>query len=200
MPTRSARGEGHNLGAYVPKRGITMVTKTVSKKLITSFGEFQGVLTWNFANGEVLEFDAGVSVEIAGTLSQVQRAAMLHGFKQKISDAGAMSCDQTTGLSPAPEERIARMRRVAERLASGEWELPRVGGTGGGDTLLARALSEAFSKPLDVIRPWLKGKTAPERAALKADKKVAKIIARMEAESAKGTDTSGLMAELGELG
>ena len=177
--------------------------KKTSRKLIVSFAEFKGVLTWNFANGETLEFDALFGKgenELVAVLTQVQRAALLHGFKQKISDAGAMSCDQTTGESPTPEDRIAKMRRVAERLASGEWELERKGGTGGGDTLLARALAEAFKKPLDVIRPWLKAKTAPERAALKADKKVAKIIARMEAESAKGTDTSGLMSELEGLG
>ena len=112
-----------------------------------------------------------------------------------------MSCDPKTGLSPDASERIAKMRRVAEQLATGQWELERKGGTGGGgDVVFAKALAEVFAKPLDVIRAWLKGKTSDERAALRADKKVAKVIARMEAEAAKGTDTSGLMAELAGLG
>jgi hypothetical protein len=171
------------------------VVKQSSKKLITSFSEFKGVLTWNFANGETLEFDA-----LTATCSDVQRKAMLHGFKQRISDAGAMSCDQTTGASPSPEARIERMRRVAERLASGEWELERKGGTGGGSDVLARALAEVFAKPLDVIRPWLKAKSPAEREALKADKKVAKVLTRMTAEASKGVDTSGLVGELEGLG
>ena len=175
-----------------------IVVKASSKKLIVSFNEFKGVLTWNFANGETLEFNASEYARMSEepALSEVARKAMLHGFKQRISDAGAMSCDQTTGASPSPEARIERMRRVAERLSSGEWELERKGGTGGGSDVLARALSEVFGKPLDIIRPWLKAKTPAEREALKADKKVAEVLTRMTTEAAKGVDTSGLMGEL----
>lgn len=179
------------------------IEKKVSKKIISSFDVFGGVLTWNFTNGESLSFDAGLSIEVSGTISAVQKAAMLHGFKQKISDAGAMACDQTTGLSPTPEARIAKMRRVAESLALGNWELERTGGTGGGnDSILVRALAENFTKPVDVIRTWLKAKTPAERTALRADKKIAKIITRMETEAAKSSnvDTGSLLGELADLG
>jgi hypothetical protein len=169
-----------------------------SGKIIQSFGEFKGVLTWNFIGGEVLEFDAlAAAGEGWNNLVPVGRAALLHGFKQKISDAGAMARDPETGLPPESAARIAKMRRVAESLAAGEWELTRTGGGGGSESLLARALAEKFAKPMDVIRAWMKGKTKAELAALKVDKSIAKIITRMEAESGKGVDTGALLAELG---
>ncbi len=181
-----------------------VASKRKSGKIINSFDEYRGVLTWNFVNGESLTFDAFKAahplgdVEVLPPMSDCGLRAMLHGFKQKISDAGAMSVNQTTGQPPEPSARIAKMRRVAESLAAGQWELERTGGGGSSPSMLIRALAERFGKPVDVIAPWLKSKTKAEQSALSADKGVAKILARMATDSAasSGIDTAPLFAEL----
>lgn len=100
-------------------------------RILSSFSAQGSVLTWTFHDGTELVFHVEQAAGGHGAtrmLSQVAYKALLYGFKQKIADAGAMLRDPKTGLPPPPELRIARMRRMAERLAGGNWELERAGG------------------------------------------------------------------------
>lgn len=168
-------------------------------RLVQSTSEFEGVLTWNFSpvggvTPEPLEFSVKEQWTALNKLYPIGAKAMMHGFKQKISDAGAMSADTNTGKVD-PAARIAKMRRVAEALANGDWELQRTGGgaTGG---MLAQAIAEAFGKDLAVAREFLKGKSEAEKTALRAHKPIAEILARMEAEAASQIDAGAMLAGL----
>lgn len=152
----------------------------------------------------LLKFSNGAEVFIdAGALSEeMQRAAILHGLKQKLVDAAAISRDTTTGRSATIEDKYNAVREVADRLVAGEWNKKAEGGGGGSVSLLARAIAQLQGKPLDVVRAWLDAKTKEERAALKKNPKVAAAILAMQAEAAAkktgGADSDDLLAELGE--
>lgn len=177
-------------------------------RLVKSCDEFKGVLTWNFnsykgsdahgdpvtINPEPLEFNVGPVYDELVKLHPIAARAMMHGYKQKISDAGAMARDTETGLADNAA-RVEKMRRMAETLANGQWELERTGG-GAGPGVLARAVAEAMGKDLDVVREWLKGKSVAERTALRNDPKILPIVQRMEAEAASDIDTEDLLAGL----
>lgn len=164
-------------------------------RLVKSCDEFKGVLTWNFNGGfEPLEFHVGPVYDELVKLHPVAARAMMHGYKQKISDAGAMARDTETGLADNAA-RVEKMRRMAETLASGQWELERTGG-GAGPGVLARAISEAMGKDIVVVREWLKKMSAADKAALRMDPRILPIVQRMEAESASGVDTEDLLAGL----
>ena len=172
-------------------------------RLVASTDELKGVLTWNFnavdgVTPEPIVFDVAAQWDNLNRLYPIGAKAMMHGFKQKISDAGAMSADTTTGKVD-PKARIEKMRRVAESLSNGDWELQRTGGgaTGG---LLAKALCEVMKKEMDVIREFLKGKTEAEKNALRQHGPIARVIARLESEAAADVDVAGLLAGLGDEG
>lgn len=152
-------------------------------------------LLLKFSNGSEVFIDAGALSE------EMRNAAMMHGLKQKLVDAAAISRDTETGRSATIEDKYNAVREVAERLRAGEWNKKAEGGGGGPASLLARAVAELRGKPLDVVRPWLDAKTKEERAALKKNPRVASIILRMQAEAAAnakgGADSDSLLSELG---
>lgn len=152
-------------------------------------------LLLKFSNGSEVFIDA------EGLSEEMRNAAMMHGLKQKLVDAAAISRDTETGRSATIEDKYNAVFEVAERLRAGEWNKKAEGG-GGSVSLLARAIAELQGKPLDVVRPWLDAKTKEERAALKKNPRVAAIILRMQAEAAAnakgGADSDSLLAELGE--
>jgi hypothetical protein len=80
--------------------------------------------------------------------------AMLHGFKQRICDAGAMSRNPDTGAAATPEEKYEAMNRLAQHYASGaeEWNLRAGGGSGGEGSLIVRALAEVQGTDPETMR------------------------------------------------
>lgn len=125
--------------------------------------------------------------------------AAAHGFKQKIVDAAAIPRDITTGRSASDADKLNAMAEVATRLlTTGEWNTRNgEGGNEGG--LLLRALVELYpTKTREALTEWLKKKSKSEQAALRADAKVAPIIARLRAESAPEMDTSAMLDELAD--
>lgn len=141
----------------------------------------------------------------ADSLPESVRAyAIMHGIKQRVCDAAALSRDADNGKSATPAEKHAAMLEVAQGLLTA-WELPRTGGQGatGGD--LYRAMREAFpksanvadakafaayveaaAKKLSVTQPAIRTKLA-EQPQVKA------ILDRLAAERAKGVDAEKLM-------
>jgi len=165
------------------------------QRLVVSTDEFKGSITWNFNGFEPLVFSVGDVWEDLNRMHPVAARAMMHGFKQKINDAGALARDTATGRADNAL-RVEKMRAMAERLAHGEWEMQRTGGGGVGN--LVRALAEFLDKPVGEIKDKVSAMSKKEKTALQLHPEVAKILARMDAEAGSGIDAGELLAGLGE--
>ena len=127
--------------------------------------------------------------------------AIVHGLKQKLVDAAAISRNTETGRAASVQDKYDAVKEVYDRLLSGEWNKRREGGSGGSaGGLLFRALCRMYDgkKTADDIRAFLEGKTDAEKAALRKNSRVAAIIEEIRAESATGGDvnTDDLLADL----
>jgi hypothetical protein len=113
---------------------------------------------------------------------------ILHGLKQKLIDAAAISRDPETGRSATVADKWAAVEAVWQRLLAGEWNAQRGDGTGSGG-LLFKALCRMYpTKTADDIRAWLAKQDDKAQAALRKNPKVAAIIDTIRAEQAKADD------------
>ena len=151
------------------------------------------VLTFTFSDGQEIVIDA------ATLTPEIQRDAMMHGLKQKIADAAALSRNPETGRSAGLLDKRAAMREVIDRLQAGMWNKTRDGGSGGGSGgLLFRALCEYKPHtPPEQLRAWLAAKDKAEQAKLRKIPAIAAIIERMIA-AAGPVDEDALFAGLGD--
>jgi frataxin-like iron-binding protein CyaY len=150
------------------------------------------VLTFTGDNGRVLTIDAQ-------TLSrEVWDTAVMHGLKQKIGDAAAISRNPETGRSATTDDKFDAMSEVFNRLMAGHWNKPRESGDGAAGGLLFKALCrvKADKTPAEV-RAYLDGRTKEEQAALRKVPVIAAAIDALRAESAKaaGIDGEALLAD-----
>ena len=149
-----------------------------------------------------LAFSHGKSLTIYATdLSpMIVAQAIVHGLKQKLVDAAALSRNTETGRAASVQDKFDAVKEVYDRLLSGEWNKRREGGAGASGGLLFRALCRMYDgkKTADDIRTFLEGKTDAEKAALRKNSKVAAIIEEIRAESAKDGDVNAdeLLADL----
>ena len=162
---------------------------------ITGLDSGNPTLSLVFSHGEVLTLSASqISVAIA-------QQAMMHGLKQKLVDAAAISRNTETGRAASVADKFEAVKEVYDRLLSGEWNKRREGGASASGGLLFRALCRMYDgkKSADDIREFLEAKTDAEKAALRKNSKVAAIIEEIRAESAKGGDVDAdeLLAGLG---
>jgi hypothetical protein len=157
-----------------------------------------GKITLNFEHGKTVEVD---TIRLS---EDVLAQALMHGLKQKLVDAAAMSRNPETGRSATIEDKYTAVAEVAQRLLEGEWNKRREGGATGG--LLLRALIQMYAgrKTADQLKEYLAAKSDKEKAALRKNPRVAEIIEHLRVEDAKarGEDTAGmdLLAELDEMG
>lgn len=129
--------------------------------------------------------------------------AMLHGFKQRICDAAALSRDETTGASATPADKYAAMERLVQHYASGaeSWSLAeRAAGGAPSEGLTIAAMKRVWpDRNADELIAGIMTKRGVERrAALKlfADSdKVAAAIATIKAERA-AVNADDLIEEL----
>lgn len=149
-------------------------------------------LTIEFSNGQTIYVWLG---ELNSTIIE---QATLHGLKQKLVDAAAISRNPDTGRSATIDDKYNAVREVYDRLLSGQWNKGRSdGGSSGSGGLLFRALCQMYpNKTPEALRAFLDGKTKSECAALRATPKIATIIDTLRAPSGD-VDTDGLLAELG---
>lgn len=125
---------------------------------------------------------------------------ILHGLKQKLIDAAAISRDPETGRSATVADKWAAVEAVWQRLLAGEWNAQRGDGTGTGG-LLFKALCRMYpTKTSEQVREWLDKQDDKKKAALRLNPKVAAIIETIRAEQAKAgdIDSDELLDELGE--
>lgn len=164
------------------KRNVT-ITATIN----------EATLALTFANGETLTM-RGDELN-----SDVQQYAMMHGLKQKLVDAAAISRNPETGRPATVEDKYQAVKTVYDRLLAGAWNAAREGGgaTGG---LLLQALVRMYAgrKTVDELRAFLADKTDAEKTALRKNPRVAQIIEDIRAETGKAAsiDTDEMLGEL----
>lgn len=143
-----------------------------------------------FANGRTL------SVNVVDLGRAIYQQAALHGLKQKLVDAAAMSRNPETGREASVEDKYLAVFAVYERLLAGQWNAPRGEGGGASGGLLFRALCAIYpDKTPDALREFLGKKTDKEKAALRKNPRVAAAIEELRSKDApNGGDD--LLAEL----
>lgn len=138
-----------------------------------------------FANGQALEITAGQ------LSADIRAYGLIHGLKQKLVDAAAISRDPETGRAATIETKYAAVREVYDRLLAGEWNKRREGGAGASGGLLFKALCRMYSaKTPEDIKAFLESKSDAEKAQLRKNPKVAAVIEEIRAESAKPGDAA----------
>lgn len=145
-----------------------------------------------FANGETLIM-RGDALNM-----DVQQYAMMHGLKQKLVDAAAISRNPETGRAATVEDKYQAVKTVYDRLLGGAWNATREGGATGG--LLLQALIRMYDgrRTPEDVKNFLADKTDAEKAALRKNPRVAQIIEEIRAEQGKtaNIDTDELLGEL----
>lgn len=135
---------------------------------------------------------ATIVVDASRLSEDISQQALMHGLKQKLIDAAAISRNPDTGRSASVADKYEAIREVWERLLSGQWNKVREGGAGGGTGgLLLRALVRMYAgkQTETALREYLAERTDAEKAALRKNPKVTRIIEEIRAES---TDDSGI--------
>lgn len=151
------------------------------------------VLHLAFSNGET------VSVALSNLTPEIQHQCAMHGLKQKLVDAAAISRNPDTGRSATIDDKLNAVLEVANRLLSGQWNKTRDGGASTKGGLLFRALCLMYAdKTPDAIRAFLDKKTPAEKTALRNTAKIAAIIATLKEEPTDGIDADGLLDELND--
>ena len=176
------------------------MSDTTQKKDIEVSVE-NGTLVLTFRHGEVLRLHP------ESLAPEIQRAAMIHGLKQKLVDAAAISRDTTTGRAATIATKYDAVREIFDRITgeSPSWNKPRAGGAGGQGGLLARAImlykSRTGSYPVTIeqVKAHLDRLTDAQKQALRVAPQIAAIINELRAESAKpaGIDADALLDGLG---
>ena len=174
-----------------------MANDTTQKKDIEATVTDDGTLVLTFRHGEALR------VHPESLNPEIQRMALLHGLKQKLVDAAAISRDTTTGRAATIATKYDAVREIFDRItgAGGEapsWNKPRAGGAGGQGGLLARAIARYKNVEVAAARAYLDRLTDAQKQALRVDPRIAAVINDLRAESAKpaGIDTDALLGGL----
>ena len=168
---------------------------TTTRKDIEATVTDDGALVLYFRHGGTLE------LRPAALAPEIQRAAMLHGLKQKLVDAAAIARDTATGRAATIQTKFDAVKEIFDRI-TGEnpsWNKPRAGGAGGQGGLLARAIARYKNVEIEQAKAYLERLTDAQKQALRVDHRIAAIIAEIRAESAKpaGIDTDALLSGLG---
>lgn len=154
---------------------------------------YGNTLTLAFSNGNILTLPAH------DITPELREQAMMHGLKQKLVDAAAISRNPDTGRSATIDDKYNAVREVYDRLMSGQWNKIRDGGSGTKGGLLFRALCLMYAdKTPDAIKAFLDKKTPAEKTALRNTAKIAAIIATLKEEPTDGIDADGLLDELND--
>lgn len=166
------------------------MAKQANAITVDTFGE---VLTLTFSNGKEL------SVNTATLAPEIVKQALMHGLKQKLVDAAAISRNPETGASATVNDKFEAVRAVYDRLTHATnptWNKGRDASTGKkqtNDELLAQALVNLSNgkQTLEYVTQFLESKTKLEKKALANNPKVAAEIARLKGSENSGDDILG---------
>jgi len=127
-----------------------------------------------------------------------------HGMLQKYGDnlaAGVKKADGTQ--SDDLDDWALESDALHEQIQKGEWSKVRVGGGGGGMSVLLQALMEFTGRTADEVKDHIKDWTPAQKQQLRMDPEIKPIVDRIEQEKAAKTshvDTGALKAGLKSLG
>jgi hypothetical protein len=173
---------------------MTNANETKRQPIITTEIREPGALVLRFPTlGKMLTLDP------ADLHPSIIEAATLHGLKQKLVDAAAISRNPETGKSATAQDKFDAVFEVYQRITdptNPTWNAIREGVSG--STLLLLALIRHTGKDKATLTEWLGKKNDAEKAALKRNPKIAQHIAEIQAERAKadGIDTDELLGEI----
>lgn len=167
----------------------------ITKRQAMSVDIFGTTLTITFANGKDLAIDASTLTP------EIQKQAMLHGLKQKLVDAAAMSRNPDNLNSNQVDDKYNAVAEVHARLtgANPTWNKERAkdGTPASANSLLVRALMQMTGKDKTYVDDFLSSKTKEQRKALERNPRVLAIIAELKAATVtNGIDTDELLGEL----
>jgi len=150
-------------------------------------------LTFTFGTGST------ASINLDDLIPSLVEQAALHGLKQKIVDAAAISRDPVTGKSATFADKEAACRDIIDRLLAGHWNKPA--GEPRDDTggMFLRALMEVWgSDDVAATKARMAAWDKDQIAAVKKNPRVTAIMARMatEAAKAKGIDSDALLGDI----
>jgi hypothetical protein len=151
----------------------TIESATETKNTPTIETTIEGlVLHLTFKDGRKISLDA------AALTDELKNQAMMHGLKQKLVDAAAISRNTETGKSASIDDKYEAVNEVVTRLTvEKSWNKTREGGSGNEGGLLLRALSELYPNlTREQVASFLDSKTASEKVALRTSSKIAAII------------------------
>jgi hypothetical protein len=150
----------------------------------------------NFSNGKSLTWTIP---------ARYTAKCALHGAKQKLGDEVA-GLKAEGGVKADVDDQFLAVEELIERLNGTEddsgWSMQREGGGLAGASILAKALAELKSLPMEKVKAFLKTKTQAERMAMRANAQLKPIIERLEAEKvSKGpkVDSNAIIGELDQL-
>lgn len=166
-----------------------------TKRQAMSVDIFGTTITVTFSNGKDLSIDA------AQLPPELQKQAMLHGLKQKLVDAAAMSRDGDNLNSNQVDRKYEAVAEVHARLTGPNptWNKERAkeGTPASASNLLVRALMQMTGKDKQYVDDFLSAKTKEQRAALQRNPRVLAIISELRAATVvNGVDTDELLTEL----
>lgn len=172
----------------MPQEGTERASHTYERCNDIAFG----ILNLDFADGR------GLMLDTILLKPEVIAQALMHGLKQKLVDAAAMTRNPENGRSATVADKYDAVKAVLDRLLEGEWNKRREGAPTGG--LLKRALVKLYEGRMtaDKIDTFLAKQSDKEKAALRKNPKVAAIIEELRAEdaAAEGGEVKDLLAEL----
>jgi hypothetical protein len=176
---------------------MTTTTTTTARIPAITADIFSSTLMLTFSDGRTLTLDA------ANLTDEIKQAAIMHGLKQKLVDGAAIARNPETGRSATLDDKFNAVKEIYDRItdsAAPAWNKGRSGGGegDGGNTLLLRALCKMSGKSPAVMAALLEGKSKEEKKALRANPKVAAIIAELQSErlAQQGIDGDALLDEL----
>jgi hypothetical protein len=142
-----------------------------------------------------------ITVHVNQLHQSILDAAILHGLKQKIVDAAAISRNQETGRSATVKDKFDAMQEVFLRLTDPvepSWnKIERQEGSGGSGGLLFRALVRMYpQKTRGDLETYLATLDLAQQAKVRATTRVAAVIAEIKAEDAKAKKVDGAGEEL----
>jgi hypothetical protein len=145
-------------------------------------------LSLAFSHGRMIRL---VSSELP---EHLQHEALIHGLKQKLVDAAAISRDTKTGKSATIEQKYDAVKAVYDRLLNGTWNEEREGG--GQASYLLQAIMRVKGKDEATVREWLGKKSDAEKKALELNPAISSVITELKAAKAKDVDSDALLGEL----
>lgn len=172
----------------------TRTTNETKRNAVITATTAGGVLRLAFSNG----LEIALAPEELGT--EIRNAALLHGLKQKLVDAAAISRNTETGRPATVSDKYEAVKAVYDRLLAGQWNATREGGGTATGGLLLQALCRMYAgrKTAEELKAFLADKTDAEKAALRKNPRIAQHIADIRAEQAKdgGIDSDDILAGL----